>query len=213
MQNKFETIQSWIPGILSAIKHDIKTDHLPGSPQFVKTHFGNRPLSRVNMDEIYKAYEKDLLSGDKELEEWVINHWVFKHGDIYTHFADRLSQVSEDFGSIEKLTHEESNKILEGAVERFGALPCYLFSVLNGVVFPEAVLTGLRDLAEKEEAEKKAGEVGKAKEQSVESYVQEIARLHKKHEERLSGVMKKYVTEVEALKKQIRSLQKQLLSK
>ena len=212
MQNKFETIQPWVEKVLSAIKHDIKTDHLPGSPQFVKTHFGNRPVNRVTMEEIFKAYEKDLMAGDADLEEWVVNHWVFKHGDIYSHFEERLTEISEDFGSIEKLTQEESDKILEGAVEKFGAVPCYLFSVLNGVVFPEAVLKGLRELAEKEEAEKKAEKV-QVKEQTAEDFAKEIARLHKKHEEKVAGVMKKYTTEVEALKKQIRSLQKQLLAK
>ena len=217
MQNKFETIQSWIPQILMTIKSDIKTDHLPGSPEFVKKHFGNRPINRVTIEEIFKAYEKDLLAGDADLEEWVINHWVFKHGDIYNHFADRLSQISEDFGSLEKLTEEESDKVLDGAFKSFGALPCYLFSVLNGVVFPESVLKNMRALAVKEEAEKKAEEIllqeKQTIEQATERYTREIARLNKKYEDKVAGVMKKYTTEVEALKKQIRSLQKQLISK
>ena len=217
MKNQFETIQPWIPMVLAAIKKDIKTDHLPGSPAFVRAHFGNRPLNRVSADEIYAAYEKDLLAGDADLAEWVVNHWVFKHGDVYSHFAEHLSQVDEEFSNIESLTEEQSEKILIGAVDAFGALPTYIFSVLNGVVFPEAVFKRLRNLAEKEEASKEAEEKVAQEQLSLaqltERYTRDIARLNEKYESKVSGVLKKYTIEVEALKKQIRSLQKQLAAK
>ncbi len=217
MKNQFETIQPWIPLVLAAIKKDIKTDHLPGSPIFVRTHFGNRPLSRLTAEEIFAAYEKDLLSGDADLADWVVNRWVFKHGDIYSHFADSLSQVAEDYSAIQSLTVEQSEKILSEAVDRFGALHTYLFSVLNGVVFPESVFQRLRTWAENEEAAKKEEEKGTEErlslQQLTERYSRDVARLHEKYESKISGVLKKYTTEVEALKKQIRALQKQLAAK
>lgn len=217
MKNKFETIKPWISHVLVAIKKDIKTDHLPASPVFTRTHFGSRPLNRLTQDEIFAAYEKDLLAGDADLAEWVVNHWVFKHGEIYTHFAERLSEVAEDFSQIEHLTEEQSEKILSGAVETFGALPTYLFSILNGVVFPESIFLKLRNQAEKQETEKGAEmqllEERQSLEQLRERYTRDIARLNEKYESKVAGVLKKYTTEVEALKKQIRSLQKQLTSK
>lgn len=217
MKNQFETIQPWIPLVLAAIKKDIKTDHLPGSPLFMRTHFGNRPINRLSADEIFAAYEKDLLSGDADLAEWVVNRWVFRHGDIYSHFAEHLNQVAEDYSTIEILTEEQSEKIISEAVENFGALPTYLFSVLNGVVFPEAFFKRLRDLAVKEEASKAAEEIEAKEQMSLaqlsERYTRDIARLHEKYESKVSGVLKKYNTEVEALKNQIRSLQKQLAAK
>lgn len=217
MKNQFETIQPWIFEVLAAIKKDIKTDHLPGSPAFMRTHFGNRPLSRLTAEEIYAAYEKDLLAGDDDLAEWVINHWVFKHGDIYSHFAEHLSRLSEDYSSIEILTEEQSEAILKEAIVRFGALKTYLFAVLNGVVFPEGVFERLRALAVTEEAKKKREEKQEKEQlnlmQLTERYSRDVARLNEKYESKIAGVMKKYTTEVEALKKQIRSLQKQLALK
>lgn len=217
MKNQFETIQPWILEVLAAIKKDIKTDHLPGSPAFMRAHFGNRPLSRLTAEEIYAAYEKDLLAGDDDLAEWVINHWVFKHGDIYSHFAEHLSQLSEDYSSIEILTEEQSEAILKDAIVGFGALKTYLFAVLNGVVFPEVVFERLRNLAVTEEAEKKREERQEEEQlnlmQLTERYSRDVARLNEKYESKIAGVMKKYTTEVEALKNQIRSLQKQLASK
>lgn len=217
MKNKFETIQPWIALVLAAIKKDIKTDHLPGSPAFVRTHFGNRPLHRLTMEEIFSAYEKNLLSGDADLAEWVVNRWVFKHGDIYSHFAELLNRVSDDYTRIQVLTEEQSENILRSAISRFGALPTYLFSVLNGVVFPESVFQSLRAMAEKEEAETKTEEKETEErlnlQQLTERYSKDVARLHEKYENKVAGVLKKYTTEVEALKKQIRSLQKQLASK
>ena len=214
MKNQFETIQPWITVILSAIKRDIKTDHLPKSPAFVRTHFGNRPLNRLTAEEIFSAYEKDLLSGDADLAEWVVNRWVFKHGDIYGHFAESLSQVAEDYSTIVSLTVEQSETILSGAIDRFGALQTYLFSVLNGVVFPESVLERLRTWAANEEAAKKTEdkemEERLSLQQLTERYSRDVTRLNEKYESKVSGVLKKYTTEVEALKKQIRSLQKQL---
>jgi polyhydroxyalkanoate synthesis regulator phasin len=217
MENQFKTIQPWIPLVLSAIKKDIKVDHLPASPSFVRTHFGNRPLNRLTTEEIFAAYEKDLLAGDADLAEWVINHWVFQHGEIYTHFAERLSQISEDYSEIKNLTEEQSHAILKGAVESFGALPTYLFSVLNGVVFPESIFKKLRLAAEQEvaakSAEAKQAEEQLSFEQLKERYARDLSRLQEKYEGKVSGVLKKYTTEVEALKKQIRSLQKQLAAK
>jgi polyhydroxyalkanoate synthesis regulator phasin len=217
MKNQFETIKPWIPVVLATIKKDIKTEHLPGSPAFVRTHFGNRPINRLAVEEIFSAYEKDLLSGDADLAEWVVNRWVFKHGDIYSHFAEQLSQVADDYSTITSLTVEQSEKILSGAVDSFGALQTYLFSVLNGVVFPESVLQRLRTWAENEETakktEEKATEERLSLQQLTERYSRDVARLHEKYESKVTGVLKKYTTEVEALKKQIRSLQKQLAEK
>lgn len=42
--------------------------------------------------------------------------------------------------------------------------------------------------------------------------MQEKARLQDKYEDKLAGVQRKYMTDVEALKKQIRSLQQQLVA-
>ncbi|MBI5272636.1 MAG: hypothetical protein HY861_01465 [Chlamydiia bacterium] len=214
MNNQFQTIQSWIPQVLKAIKRDIRTDHLPGSPAFFRTHFGHRPINRLTAEEIFAVYEKDLLAGNEELIEWVVNRWVFKHGDLYTHFAERLEKIASDYGSIKQLTEEQSEQILEGAIQRFSALSVYLFSVLNQVVFPETVFTRLRTMAENEDLQQKTQGVQTAQQQNLEEALakcqKELVRLNEKYEDKLAGVMKKYAADVEALKKQNRALQQRL---
>ena len=217
MQNQFLIIQPWIPQVLTAIKREIRTDHLANSPVFSKTHFGNRPFNRLTAEEIFMAYEKDLLAGDEELSEWVVNRWVFKHGDLYTHFAERLEAINSEYDEIKSLTEEESKKILEGSSQKFGALATYLFSVLNRVVFPQTIFDQLRKSAEEEESTQQAEAEGAAAklnfEQMKARFEKDMARMQEKYESKVAGVMKKYTTDVEALKKQIRALQKQLLAK
>lgn len=210
MKNQFLTLQNWTQEVLNAIKKDIKTDHLHTDPVFYKTYFGNRPQNRLTAEEIIAAYEKELLQGNEDLAEWVVNRWVFKHGDLYQLFAERLSKVNPDFNEIKDLTVEQSKEILEGVEERFGAIPVFLFSVLNGVVFPESVLGRLRKAAEEEkekgEKQEKVEQERGSFEKVIAAHQREIARMHDK----IAGVQKKYATDTESLKKQIKILQKKL---
>jgi len=145
MKNQFESIQPWIAQVLNAIKKDIKTEHLGSDPVFYKVNFGNRPQNRLTSEEIFTAYEKELLKGNEDLSEWVVNRWVFKNGDLYRHFAERLSAIHPDFDQIQNLTEEQSHEVLKGADLAFDAVSVFLFSVLNGVVFPETVVKKTRE--------------------------------------------------------------------
>ncbi len=215
MKQKFQTVEPWISHILHTIKKEIKGDHLSKSPSFHRAHFSSRPINRLTSEEIIPVYQKELLKGeDESLAEWVINRWVFRHGDIYDHFASFLAEINPEFEEITSLTEEQSRKILDGAVSRFGALPVYLFSVLNGVVFPEKVLLSLRKTAEKEENERREEtekvSLAETVSQMEERHRVELAKMEKKYEDKLSGLVSKHDEMIEALKKQIRSLQKQL---
>lgn len=199
--------------VLSTIKKDLKSDYLPGDRAFYKKYFGNRPLSRLSTDEIFSAVEQELLAENEPLGDWVVNHWVFQHGDIYNHFAEKLSEISPDFNELSELSIDESQKILEGS-ESFGAIAVYLFSVLNGVVFPTAVFEKLRQAAAQEKQTKDAESSAQSAQESlaliIERQQREISRLQEKYESKVSGVLRKYEMDTDALKKQIRSLQKQL---
>ena len=210
MENQFQTLRNWTFDILDEIRRDIRSDHLHTDPAFYRTHFGNRPQNRLTSEEIFAAYEKELLGGNREIADWIINRWVFKHGDLYRHFADRLASINPDFDEIQQLTEEQSQFVLEGAEQAFGAIPTFLFSLLNGVVFPEPVLKRLQKAAEGEKASQKEEEKGEAEELHLEkilaAHKREIGRLNDK----LAGVQKKYTVDTESLKKQIKILQRKI---
>lgn len=213
MKNQFQTLQNWTREVLKDIKKDIKSDHLHTDPVFYRTYFGNRPQNRLTAEEIFDAYEKELIKGNDELAEFIVNRWVFKNGDLYNHFVEGLSQINPDFDQITTLTEDESERILKGAAEAFGAIPVYLFSLLNGVVFPEKVLETLRQGAEAEKAALEKQEEKNEKAESLEKIIaahqREIARLNDK----ILGVQKKYSNDTAALKKQIKSLQQKIDAK
>jgi len=210
MKNQFQALQNWTFEILNTIKKEIKSDHLHTDPVFYRTYFGSRPQNRLTSEEIFAAYEKELLKGNEELADWVVNRWVFKHGDLYRHFAENLSRVNPDFDQIQQLTEAESEDILRGTAESFGAIPTFLFSLLNGVVFPQTILERLQKAAELEKASQNKEEEAHAEQQSLEkvlaAHQREIARLNDK----IAGVQRKYTADTEALKKQIKTLQQKL---
>lgn len=210
MENQFQTLQNWTLEVLHAIKKDIKNDHLHTDPLFYRTYFGNRPQNRLSLEEIFGAYEKELLKGNEELSEWVVNRWVFKHGDLYQHFAERLSRINENFDQINTLTEAESREILKGAPEAFGAIPTYLFCVLNGVVFPKQVLEELRGQAEREKISLEKKSALTEEEESLEKTIASLKREIARQNDKILGVQKKYEKDTEALKKQIKILQQKL---
>lgn len=205
-----KNFKEWIPEVLQTIKKDIKTDHLPSDVGFYKKHFGNRPQNRLGTEEIFAAYEKELLEENQDLKEWVVNRWVFKHGDLYQHFAERLSAVNPEFDQIKHLTEEESAMILEGAAESFGAIATYLFAVLNGVVFPESTIARLKKAAAEEKEKQQKEELATVERTNLEkilaAHQREVARL----QDKIAGVQRKYDTDTQSLKKQIKALQQKL---
>jgi hypothetical protein len=212
--NSFTYVRPWMDQILQAIRKDIKTDHLPADKFFYKTHFGNRPLNKLTQEEIFAVYEKELLSGNQELGEWVINRWVFKYGDLYRHFAERLSAITPNFQEIQALTDAQAEQVLAGAQEKFGFAETYIFARLNSVVFSDAFFDRLHQAALQETQSKKQVQIEKNEQESLDQlnvrHQRELSRLQEKFEDKLSGIQRKYISDVEALKKQIRSLQQQL---
>ncbi|MBF8263853.1 MAG: hypothetical protein HW387_1518 [Parachlamydiales bacterium] len=212
--NSFTYVRPWIEKILLSIRKDIKTDHLAVDKSFFKTHFGSRPMNKLTQEEIFAVYEKELLAGNAELREWVINRWVFKHGDIYRFFADRLSAINPNFQEIQTIEDAQAEKIISPAIDSFGATSTYLFSRLNGVVFSPQIFERLNQAAMKETEKNKVSDEQKSLDESIDQmkarHQRELSRLQEKYEDKLAGVQRKYSTDVEALKKQIRSLQQRV---
>jgi len=211
MENKFYTLQPWLYEILDSIRRDIKTDYLPASGAVYRAHFGNRPQNRLTMQEINTALIKELLQGNEDLAEWVVNRWVFKHGEIYQYFASSLEAISPDFGSLQELSEADSQALVLGAKEAFGVKLVYFFSLLNGVVFPASVFAALRQEVEAQAQAPAQTTPAAITPATEEKHRRELARLAEKYEQKIAGIMKKYSQDVHSLKTQVRALQKKLV--
>ena len=101
--------------------------------------------------------------------------------------------------------------------KQFGAAQTYLFSVLNSVVFPDAIFKEMETKARQEQhtvgEEKKRQDEQLSADAMKREHEREVARLTDKYEKKLIGLQKKYVTDVESLKKQVSLLQRKLQEK
>ncbi len=210
-KNKFFLAQPWIREILSLLKKELKTEHLPGHRAFHQEHFANRPLHRIALEELVAVYERELLQGNQALGDWIVNRWVCKHGEIYHHFAERLSEITDNFSELKILSESDSERVLAGTSEAFGAVATYLFSLLNGVVFPDSIMERLRIEATQYQKDQKQQEEERIESKTLQSlkehHERELRRVKEKYESKLSGLEKKYTLDTESLKRQIRSLQ------
>lgn len=215
-KEKFSKLQTWMPLIVETIKKDIKNEHLRKDAGFVKKYFPGKNPSKLTSGEISEVYSHAIANGDsaEQLAEFIANRWLLKHSHIYSYFEEELGKVNPNFNEIEKLDQEIATKIMEGAVQQFGAIATYLFCILNSVVFPDEVYKKLSHDATKraleEKTEEKISAEGASLEELKRSYDQHIARMTDKYEKKITGLEKKYLQDVEALKKQIASLQRKL---
>lgn len=216
-QTKFKLLDTWLTTIVDQIKKDLKQDHLQKDPVFCKVHFPGKNISKVTVEEMTVPYRALLeKEGSEDVSDFITNRWLLKNADIYHFFEEKLKAISPDFNELDIIDEEKSKKIVEESVKQFGAPKTYIFSVLNSVVFPENVY---KELAKKAEAHRNDNElaVEKKKEQQTIDNIQknhdaEIARLTNKFEKTILGLQKKYLTDTEALKKQIATLQRKLSS-
>lgn len=128
-----------------------------------------------------------------------------------------LSQIDADFTNLEEISPSQAQALIDASILQFGAPHTYLFSVLNSVVFPKESFQSLRIQAqqhqerETEENRKAAEQVNS--DQLRKDFEREIARLTDKYEKKLAGLQKKYIIDVETLKKQVAQLQRKLQEK
>lgn len=215
-KEKFAMLKSWVPEIVSAIKKDLRNDHLRRDPVFCKRYFPGKTITKLTPEELAHGYSKALEESEAAdaVGDFMANRWLLKNGEIYNYFVTRLSQVNPNFTEIEQLDPKVSHEIINDGVSQFCARDIYLFSILNAVAFNEDVLAELGDRAKKEQKEHKKNEESVEVERSIEKLISEhqmqLARTVDKYEKRLQGMEKKYHHDVEALKKQISRLQKQM---
>src|SRR5262249_28303971 len=128
-----------------------------------------------------------------------------------------LTRIQPNFTDLEELTAHQAQSLIEESIRQFGAPHTYLFAVLNSVVFPQDIFRQLEQQAKQHHQthteQKQVEKEQLAADQLQKSFEREIARLTDKYEKKLSGLQKKYLTDVETLKKQVSQLQRKLQEK
>ena len=215
-KDKYFLLKEWIPVILDTVKKDIKSEHLRQDVLFVKKYLNNKNLSKITQEELVTGYNQAVAEEEKaeEIAEFIFNRWLLKHTDVYSFFEQELTRINPNFTDLKELQPGPAFEIMEDALHRFGATNTYLFVIINSVVFPSVVLEQLKHRAG-EETYKAAKHQQEEVEQlsragMMKKHVEQIDRLTDKYEKKLSGMEKKYITDVSTLKKQVASLQRKL---
>jgi hypothetical protein len=215
-QKKFEILASWMPVILDTIKKDLRQEHLQIDKQFVKIHFPGKQIQKLTSDELSPAYIAAIAQeeGGEKMGEFIAVRWILKHSDVYHFFEKQLKQIDPKFDELDVLEADKAEKLMNLAIENFGAVKTYLFSVINSVVFPQNLFERLQEKAKQESAPKEQAQDNLQESVSGELLMKkhelEMKRTIDKYEKKLSGLQSKYVTDTENLKKQISLLQRKL---
>lgn len=215
-KEKFQDLREWLPFLINAIKKDIKSDHLSKDPGFLKKYFGARHPNKLTTEEIAEAYERAIQeeAEGENIGEFIASRWIIKNSELLEFFEQELTKINPDYSAIEELTNDQANAIIESSIEEYGAPHTYLFSVLNSVFFTDNHFKLLKEKAQdqqKEQNEQREQQEKKLQAEKLErNFNEEMARLTDKFEKKIAGLQKKYVTDTEALKKQIASLQRKL---
>lgn len=215
-KEKFADVKQWAPTIITNIKKEIKNEHLKKDLFFVKKYLNGKNLNKVTSEELTDAYLEALDSSENAegIAEFLISSWLIRNPELYTLFETQLSQISPDFTDLEELTPEQAKSLIDQAVEQFGYFHTYLFSVFNSVVLPKESFEFLKKNAEKSHQDTIQQKLAQAEQLNLDGLVKnheiEIVRLNDKHEKKFLGLQKKYQIDVDALKKQVASLQRKL---
>lgn len=217
-KQKFQLLNPWMVSIVETVKKDLKNEHLRSDPAFCKQYLSGN-YQKATTEELAEAYAKALAADENSeaLGEFITNRWLLKHTDLYDFFEQELIKIAPNFTELEEIPLTQGEKMAKAAAEEFGALPTYLFSVLNSVVLPKPVLAHLEKHS-KEEAEHHHQTREKDAEEKTHKdlkthFEQRIARLTDKYEKKLQGLQKKYMVDTEQLKKQVSLLQKKMGNK
>lgn len=215
-KEKFALLEELIPSIVESIKKDLKNEHLKQDIPFARKYLQGKNLNKVDVADLSQAYGLAIKSEEQgeTIAEFMANRWILKKSDLYYFFETKLSQINPDFTSITEIDEAKGSALVQEVIEAHGAVDAYIFAVLNSVAFKEKQFQTLKQAAEEElkcvsesqkvEQEKETGEA------LIRKHQIELSRMEDKYEKKLLGLQRKYLTDVEALKKQIATLHKKL---
>lgn len=218
-KEKFADLQEWIPFLIEAVKKDLRNEHLKKDFNFIKKFLPSKNLNKVTTEELAQAYQKAIQEEEQgeNLAEFITSRWLLKNSELYEFFENQLTKIHPDFTNIEEIDPEPAQKLIYASIDQFGAPHTYLFSVLNSVVFPKESFQELKTIAQtqhkrvEEEGHIAAEQLNIAQMQA--QFDEKLLRLSDKYEKKLTGLQKKYIVDVDSLKKQIAQLQRKLQEK
>jgi hypothetical protein len=213
-QEKFVLLKPWIVDVIEVVKKDLRNEHLKIDRDFCKRYFLGKNPFNLTTEEMAHAYATDIEAGNVGLGEFIATRWLLKNADIYGFFEEILKKIDENFENLDVLSQSQTEGILSKALKQFGSTRTYLFSVLNSVVFPKEIYDELRVQAEQETRDNQRQEEQIESAQSLENikkrHAREMAALKDRFEKKLNGMQKKYLHDVEKLKKQIQLLESRI---
>lgn len=214
---KFEFLGPIFAKVLHDIRRDVKQEHLKKDRDFVQRYFGKAHLDKVSAEEIFRAYSTEIIQeGNEDLAGWVVSKWILKHAEMYEYFVSELSRVNPRFEEIQLLGMDVSKSMAAQAVDRFSLVDTYIFSVINSVAFPDEIFDHLKKQAQswhEEQLNKSSSLEQVSIEALVRRHNEEMLKLSDRYEKRLQAVSKKYMQDIDGLKKQLAILQKRLSEK
>jgi hypothetical protein len=208
-KQKLAMVSPLMPLLIDLIKKDLKNDHLRNDRKFCTEYFPGKHIPKLTTIELVDGYMR-ALEADANAEaigDFIAQRWIVKNPEIYNHFEEALLQITSDFTALSEIELPAAQKIASHAVAQFGPIDSYLFTVLNAVVFPEALLEELKQQALTAQSAQ-AGSSKAAPETAAEQ--RQDLRLTEKYEKKLAELEKKYHRDITALKKQVASLQRKL---
>ncbi|MGK5595438.1 MAG: hypothetical protein ACSNEK_08790 [Parachlamydiaceae bacterium] len=215
-KEKLAYLHEWLPSIIESVKKDIKNEHLKQDFQFVKRYFPGKNINKIDIQDLSQAYQAAIQEQEngESIAEFIASRWIMRNSDLYYFFENFLSGVNPNFTEIEELDAEIAKRLVDSSVEEFGAQNAYVFSILNSVAFSEGQFSELKEKAQKEtkvEAEEKVQQQERETLEGLKrNQEREIARLTDKYEKKLAGLQKKYIQDIDQLKRQVANLQKKL---
>jgi hypothetical protein len=218
-KQKFADLNEWIPVIVESIKKDLKNDHLKKDLFFVKKFLNTKNIQKLTSEELAEAYAKAIQEEEKgeDIAEFIVSRWLLKNSELYTLFEQHLNKITTDFTALEEIKTEQAQSMVDASINQFGAVPTYLFAVLNSVVFSKETFDYLNEqakLSHQKTIEEAITEQDRKHVETVShAYEREMARLTDKYEKKLAGMQKKYQIDTEHLKKQVAILQRKLQDK
>lgn len=146
---KFAELAPWYDQIFTSVKKDLRDEHLKADKNFFKRNFPGKMINKLEVQDLISVYAKFIERGFEELSEFIANRWLLRHLDIYNFFEQELKKTNVHFEQIDELEEATARSLMQEAIEKFGAVDSYIFSIINMVAFPPSVLNELKSHAAK----------------------------------------------------------------